>query len=98
MIPGLFVALLLRFDLKRAQADPNIAEYLAFPKPFFLVNLVAYGLGLLVTVGVMFFFKAAQVHIGSYCTVAWLYVLFECCLSRFLLLRASVVISIYSTG
>jgi len=55
------VALLLRYDAKRAQADPRRAEYLKFPKPYFNVNLIAYALGLLTTVGVMFFFQAAQV-------------------------------------
>jgi len=34
---------------------------LKFPKPYFNVNLIAYALGLLTTVGVMFFFQAAQV-------------------------------------
>jgi len=60
VIPGLFVALLLRFDVKKACVDPNLAEYLRFPKPYFLVNMVSYGLGLLTTVLIMYYFKAAQ--------------------------------------
>jgi len=60
VIPGFFVALLLRLDLKLAKADPYYAEYLQFPKPYFYANLVAYILGLVATVGVMFYFNAAQ--------------------------------------
>lgn len=60
VIPGLFIALMLRFDALLAYVNPAIAEYSKFPKPYFLVNIIGYMLGLVVTVSVMFFFKAAQ--------------------------------------
>jgi len=60
VIPGLFVALLLRFDTTRANVSAVKAESLSFPKPYFLVNLFCYALGLVCTVGVMYFFNAAQ--------------------------------------
>jgi len=50
VIPGIFVALMLRFDHKNGFAGT----------PYFLTNFVAYCLGLLATVGVMHFFDAAQ--------------------------------------
>jgi len=57
VIPGLFVALLLRFDYFRSGVkNRNIS----FPMPYFVVNLVSYALGLVTTVGVMVFFKQAQ--------------------------------------
>ncbi|RYH30246.1 hypothetical protein EON65_05790 [archaeon] len=61
VIPGLFVALLLRFDAHQAKA-PIKFDVLpsSFAQPYFLVNVVSYALGLLATVAVMFFFKAAQ--------------------------------------
>ena len=65
VIPGLFVALLLRLDLKVAHADPNGAEYKVFPKPYFYVNMLSYILGLLATVLVMFYFNAAQVGLSD---------------------------------
>lgn len=60
VIPGLFVALLLRLDAVLAKVATKDAEYSAFKKPYFHINLVFYALGLVVTVGVMYFFKAAQ--------------------------------------
>jgi len=66
VIPGLFVALLLRFDAVRVmQATVNKYNYLTidqapFPKPYFNTNILCYAAGLGVTVGVMFFFQAAQ--------------------------------------
>ena len=50
VIPGIFVALMLRFDAK--QGLPGT--------PYFLSNMVAYTLGLATTVGIMHFFDAAQ--------------------------------------
>ena len=50
VIPGIFVALMLRFDgVQGLEATP-----------YFWSNLVAYELGLAMTVGVMHFFDAAQ--------------------------------------
>lgn len=60
VIPGLFVALLLRLDAVSAKIDVNSAEYAAFPKPYFTMNLVFYALGLVATVAVMHVFNAAQ--------------------------------------
>jgi len=60
VIPGLFVALLLRLDARLAHVNPYKSEYLAFPKPYFLVNMISYALGLVATVMVMYYFKAAQ--------------------------------------
>lgn len=61
VIPGLFVALLLRFDAVRAKVAQKIGiESTAFFAPYFLTNTVCYALGLVCTVGVMYFFKAAQ--------------------------------------
>lgn len=57
MIPGIFVALLLRYDAHRANATSSEQS---FPKPFFHVNLLFYILGLVATVAVMFIFNAAQ--------------------------------------
>eukprot|EP00599_Poterioochromonas_sp_BG-1_P002360 CAMPEP_0173149098 /NCGR_PEP_ID=MMETSP1105-20130129/10124_1 /TAXON_ID=2985 /ORGANISM="Ochromonas sp., Strain BG-1" /LENGTH=375 /DNA_ID=CAMNT_0014063901 /DNA_START=119 /DNA_END=1246 /DNA_ORIENTATION=- len=61
VIPGLFVALLLRYDMSKANLPSlkNI-EKISFAKPFFHVNVVSYALGLVATVGVMFYFHAAQ--------------------------------------
>lgn len=60
VIPGLFVALLLRFDAVRSGQVIKSADQSNFPQPYFLTNAAAYALGLLATVGVMFFFQAAQ--------------------------------------
>merc|ERR1711865_909837 len=50
VIPGIFVALMLRFDHKQGFTST----------PYFYSNFVAYVLGLVTTVGVMHFFDAAQ--------------------------------------
>lgn len=55
VIPGVFVALLLRFD--KSQAKPGAA---AFATPYFNVTFAAYVAGLVATIAVMHFFKAAQ--------------------------------------
>lgn len=60
VIPGLFVALLLRFDAVRNKISAVNADHASFSKPFFSVNLICYALGLVATVGVMYFFNAAQ--------------------------------------
>lgn len=60
VVPGLFVALLLRFDAVRAKVEPKLAEYSNFFKPYFLTNIVCYALGLVITVGIMFIFHHAQ--------------------------------------
>merc|ERR1719310_493182 len=50
VIPGIFVAMMLRFDAKQQLAA----------QPYFTSNLVAYVLGLVATLAVMHFFDAAQ--------------------------------------
>ena len=60
VIPGLFVALLLRFDAVRNKISAVNADHASFSKPFFHVNLFCYALGLVATVSIMYFFKAAQ--------------------------------------
>ena len=57
VIPGIFVALLLRYDAHRANVTSGDQ---LFPKPFFHVNMLCYVLGLVATVAVMYFFDAAQ--------------------------------------
>jgi minor histocompatibility antigen H13 len=61
VIPGLFVALLLRFDAVRAKV-PLLRglDRSVFSSPYFLVNVACYALGLVATVVVMYFFNAAQ--------------------------------------
>lgn len=61
VLPGCLIALLLRFDARRAELDDEGKRDLKpFDKPYFNVNIVSYSLGLLVTVVVMYVFKAAQ--------------------------------------
>lgn len=50
VIPGIFIALCLRFDIK--QKDEN--------RTYFKTVMVSYFLGLVTTVSVMYYFKAAQ--------------------------------------
>ncbi|RLN63690.1 hypothetical protein BBP00_00003954 [Phytophthora kernoviae] len=57
VIPGIFIALLLRYDAHRANATNSTQS---FAKPFFHMNLLFYVLGLVATVAVMFIFNAAQ--------------------------------------
>ena len=57
VIPGIFIALLLRFDAHRAQVTEAGKE---FAKPFFHTNMVFYILGLFATIVVMYAFNAAQ--------------------------------------
>ena len=55
VIPGLFVALLLRLDSGCiAKVDPKDAENKSFPKPYFNANIISYALGLVLTVFVMY--------------------------------------------
>jgi minor histocompatibility antigen H13 len=61
VIPGFFLALLLRFDAHNAAvstATTNVHH--AFPKPYFHSALIAYVLGLATTLFVMIKFNAAQ--------------------------------------
>lgn len=64
VIPGIFIALALRFDQHRyIQANPSkliTKRDFEFAKPYFQATLIAYIVGLAVTMGVMHFTKAAQ--------------------------------------
>ncbi|KYQ92101.1 peptidase A22B family protein [Tieghemostelium lacteum] len=56
VLPGIFIALLLRFD--RYQAQKNKKPFTS--TPYFTTTLIAYGLGLATTIFVMHTFRAAQ--------------------------------------
>lgn len=64
VIPGIFIALLLRFDrsqaLLRAEAAGDAIVGAAFDKPIFNTTIISYVLGLVTTVLVMYAFAAAQ--------------------------------------
>jgi minor histocompatibility antigen H13 len=61
VIPGFFLALLLRFDAHQAkQPVYNVNIHAQFPKPYFHSCLIAYVLGLMTTLLVMIKFNAAQ--------------------------------------
>ena len=67
VLPGLFVALLLRFDATlardgRAEADKH-APLKSFRKPFFTWNLIAYAIGLGIVLWLMLYLEMAQVRI-----------------------------------
>lgn len=64
VIPGLFVALLLRLDAVRAKVSlDNDTQYSTFAKPYFHLNIVFYALGLLATVLIMYFFKGEEINL-----------------------------------
>lgn len=61
VIPGFFLALLLRFDAHIAKVGTtNVDIHQSFPKPYFHSALIAYVLGLITTLVVMIQFNAAQ--------------------------------------
>merc|ERR1712176_825235 len=66
VIPGFFLALLLRFDAHQAKLPLFGMEkrmsvvHASFPKPYFHSALLGYMLGLGMTMYVMIVFKAAQ--------------------------------------
>jgi len=65
VIPGVFIALMLRFDRKKTFPKLELNKlvqvgYNSIPRVYFTASLVAYILGLLTTISVMHFFKAAQ--------------------------------------
>lgn len=77
VIPGIFVALALRYDqLVASEKKPSISftkGYRRFTKPYFQATLAAYVGGLATTMGVMHFFKAAQpalLYLSPACTGA----------------------------
>jgi minor histocompatibility antigen H13 len=64
VVPGLFIALALRYDLYRYHLNNPTFQYkrhfYRFPQPFFKATFIAYILGLITTMTVMHVFKAAQ--------------------------------------
>jgi len=71
VIPGIFIALMLRFDARRAKGRKH------FKKPFFNFTLGAYFLGMVTTIAVMHFFQAAQpalLYLVPYCIGSSLFV------------------------
>lgn len=63
VIPGIFIALLLRFDAKRAGLKLSEAQKRplgSFHKPFFNAQMIGYCLGLFATLYIMYAFKHAQ--------------------------------------
>jgi minor histocompatibility antigen H13 len=61
VIPGFFLALLLRFDATNANMPVDkVNIYQNFPKPYFYSAMIAYFFGLVTTLLVMIQFKAAQ--------------------------------------
>lgn len=63
VVPALFLSLCLRFDLwSFYKNNKGLSFHLArpYPKPYFTWGIVAYTLGLMVTIAVMHVFKAGQ--------------------------------------
>ena len=79
VIPGLFIAILLRFDAVQAGVTGLYGEHQKFSKPYFHLNIIFYALGLVITLYVMNTFKAAQ--------PALLYLVPACLLASLLVAR-----------
>jgi len=61
VLPGFFLAMLLRFDAHNAGVPVTYTDFHAsFPKPYFHTTMVAYIFGLGCTMFVMIYFNAAQ--------------------------------------
>jgi minor histocompatibility antigen H13 len=64
VVPGLFIALALRYDLYRFHLShpqlPYKRHMYSFPKPYFVATFTAYILGLVLTMTVMHVFRKAQ--------------------------------------
>lgn len=80
VIPGIFIALALRFDqhlytrsLSATKLSAFRRSFTDFPKPYFTATLSAYVAGLATTMGVMHVFKAAQpalLYLSPACVLA----------------------------
>ncbi|TPX34658.1 hypothetical protein SmJEL517_g02726 [Synchytrium microbalum] len=76
VIPGIFVALCLRFDqynYEQTQNGRKNPRSTAFPKPYFTACFVAYAIGLVTTVAVMHTTKTAQpalLYLSPACTLS----------------------------
>jgi len=77
VIPGMVIALCLRFDLHRySKRNPtqDITRYSSFSQPYFWTGVFSYILGLAITMGVMHHFKAAQpalLYLSPACSECW---------------------------
>lgn len=62
VIPGAFVALCLRYDLfKHHEANGKSFHHLqSYPKPYFVVSIISYFIGLLLTVSVLYVYQVGQ--------------------------------------
>lgn len=63
VVPGLVIALCLRFDLHRhtlKHPQREITKYSSFGRLYFWTGIMSYVIGLATTMGVMHHFKAAQ--------------------------------------
>jgi minor histocompatibility antigen H13 len=62
VLPGVFVALLLRYDAAKAKLELGTVDHssTSFPKPIFNITVLFYALGLWATVLVMHIFKHPQ--------------------------------------
>lgn len=60
IVPGIFIALSLRYDYYRFLKSNSSALAKPYPKPYFYAALTAYVLGLVTTMTVMHVFRAAQ--------------------------------------
>lgn len=60
VIPGIFIALLLRYDAYRARNKDNNRIPDQFPTPYFNITFLGYALGLITTIFIMHTFQAAQ--------------------------------------
>lgn len=77
VLPGLFIALLLRFDAHLAKVSladcVKARRFPPFPTPYFTTGIVAYLGGLCTTMLVMHVFQAAQpalLYLVPFCTIA----------------------------
>lgn len=62
VIPGAFISLCLRFDLFKYHEnnDASFHHLQNYPKPYFIVSVVSYTVGLVLTVSVLYFYKMGQ--------------------------------------
>lgn len=80
VIPGLFISLCLRFDLRELtkKQSKSLCDLISTPQetPTFCTVMVAYMLGLITTACVMLYFKAAQpalLYLVPFCLISMAY-------------------------
>ncbi len=62
ILPGLFIALLLRFDASNAKNEMKESAMLSFRKPFFNHGIISYAVGLGIVIWLMRYMQMAQVR------------------------------------